>query len=51
MKKNQKKFKWKKSACLKCTYGLSGNDYRVAILPKSYQTVTGINIQSLKSIG
>ena len=30
--------------------GLSGIDYRVATLSKSYLTVTGITIQSLKSI-
>ena len=33
------RFKW--------TYGLSGNDNKVAILPKSYLTV----MQRLKSIG
>ncbi len=32
-------------------YGLSGNDYRVAALSKSYLTVKGISMQSLKSIG
>ncbi len=31
--------------------GLSVNDYRVAALSKSYLTVTGIIMQSLKSIG
>ena len=31
-------------------YGLSGIDYRVATLSKSYLTVTGIAILSLKSI-
>ena len=32
-------------------YGLSGNDYRVSKLSKSYITIIGIIIQSLKSIG
>ena len=32
-------------------YGLSGYDYRVAALSKSYLTVIGISIQSLNSIG
>ena len=41
----------KKSACIKWTYGLSGNDYSVAALSKSYLTVIGIIMQSLKSIG
>ena len=31
--------------------GLSGNDYRVATFSKSYLPVTGIIMQSLKSIG
>ena len=34
---------------LKFTYGLSGNAYRVATLPKAYLTVIGIIIQSFKS--
>ena len=33
------------------THGLAGNDYRVATLYKSFLTVTGIAIQSLKSMG
>ena len=33
---------------LKWTYELSSNDYRVGTLSKSYLTVTGIIIQSLK---
>ena len=33
---------------LKIKYGLFGNDNRVATLSKSYLTITGINIQSLK---
>ena len=33
------------------TFGLPGNDYRVATLFKSYLTVTGIIMQNLKSIG
>ena len=37
-------FKW--------TYGLSGNDYRVAALSKFYpRTVKGLTKQDLKSIG
>ena len=32
------------------TDGLSGNDYRVAALPKSYLIIIGIIMQSLKSI-
>ena len=32
-------------------YGLSGNDYRVATLPKAFLIDIGIIIQSLKSIG
>ena len=43
--------KVKKSACFKLTYGLSGDDYRVAALSKSYLTVIEIFMQSLKSIG
>ena len=35
-------FKWK--------YRLSGNDYKVAAVSKSYLTVLGIIMQSLKSI-
>ena len=31
--------------------GLSGNEYRVATLPKAYLTVIGIIMQSLKSSG
>ena len=30
-------------------YELSGNDYRVATLPKSYLTIIGIIIQSLET--
>ncbi len=30
-----------KATCLKGTYGLSGNDYRVASLPNSYLTPIG----------
>ena len=30
--------------------GYSGNDHKIATLSKSYQTTTGITIQSLKSI-
>ena len=37
------KFKW--------TFGLFGQNYRVATLSKMYLTVLGIIIQSLKSIG
>ena len=33
------------------SYTLNGNDYRVAMLPKSYLTVIGLIMQSLKSIG
>ena len=33
------------------TYGLSGTDFRVATLSKSYLTATGITMQSVKSIG
>ena len=33
-----------KSTCFKWTYELSGNDYGVALLSKSYLTVTGIII-------
>ncbi len=33
---------------LKCTYGLFGHDYRVALLSTLYQTVPGIIIQSFK---
>ena len=36
---------------IKWTYGLFGNDYRVAMLSKSYLTGKGIIMQSLKSIG
>ena len=32
-------------------YRVSENDYRVATLSKFYLTVTGITMQSLKSIG
>ena len=39
-----------KSTCLKLTLELSGNDYGAATLPKSYLTVIGIIMQSLKSI-
>ena len=39
------------ATCLKWTYGLSGYDYRVVSLSKSYLTTTGITIQSLKLIG
>ena len=42
MLKNETRFKW--------TYGFSGNDYKVATLTKSYLTVIGITMQSLKSI-
>ena len=42
--------KSKKSACFNWMYGLSGNDYKVATLPKSYLIVIGIILQSLKSI-
>ena len=35
----------------KLTYGLSGNDYRVATLPKAYLIVIGIIMQSVKLIG
>ena len=45
--KNQLKVK----TCFKLAYRLSGTDYRIATLSKSYLTVTGITIQSLKSIG
>ena len=38
-----KSFKWK--------YGLSGNDYRVAMLLKSCLIVIGIIMHSLKAIG
>ena len=38
-----------KLACLKWTYGHSGNNYRVAMLSKLYLSTTGIIIQSLKS--
>ena len=40
-----------KSTCLKWTYEHSGNDYRVALLSKSYLTTTEITMQSLKSMG
>ena len=40
-----------KIKCFKLTYGLSDNDYRVAKLPKSYLTVTGSIMQSLKLMG
>ena len=43
--------KIKKSACYKWMYGLSGNDYRVAVLSKSYLTVVEISMKSLRSIG
>ena len=43
--------KIEKSACFKWLYGLLGNNYRVATLPKSYLTVVGIIMQSLNSIG
>ena len=43
--------KLKKSTCLKWTYGLSVNDYRVALLSNSYLASIGILMQSLKSIG
>ena len=33
-----------KLACFKWTYGLSGNDYRVATLPTSYLIVKEIGI-------
>ena len=33
------------------TYRLSGSTYRVALLSKSYLTVTGITMETLKSIG
>ena len=33
------------------THGLSGYDYRVATLPKSYLIVIGIKMQRLISIG
>ena len=36
----------KKSACFKWTYILSGNDYRVAALSKSYLTVIRIIMKS-----
>ena len=36
--------KKEKSTYLKCTYGYSGNDYRVATLSKSYLTTSGINM-------
>ena len=49
--KNLSLKKKKKSTWFKWTYGHSGNDYRVATLSKSYQTTTGITMQSLKSIG
>ena len=32
-------------------YGLSGNDYRVVMLHKSYLATTGTTMHSLKSIG
>ena len=41
----------KKTAYSKWTYELSCNDYRVAALFKLYLNVTGIILQSLKSIG
>ena len=41
---------WSKKI-IKWTCGLAGNDYRVAALSKSYLTVIGIGMQSLKSIG
>ena len=41
--------KVEKSAYLKLTYRLSGNDYRVTTISNSYLTVLGIIIQSLKS--
>ena len=40
-----------KPDCFKLMYGLSGIVYRVATLYKSYLTVTGIIMQSLKMIG
>ena len=43
--------KSKKTACVKCMYGLTGNYFRVATLSKSYLTVTGIIMKSLKWIG
>ena len=43
--------KSKKSECFKWTYGLSGNEYRVDTLPKSYLIVIRITMQSFKSIG
>ena len=51
MYKSQSKIVSKKSTCLKWTYGHFGDDYRVAMLSKSYLTTTGIIMQSLKSIG
>ncbi len=36
---------------LKWTYGLSGNDYRVAEHTKLYLTVKGFNMQILDLIG
>ena len=43
--------KSKQSTYLKWTYGYSGNDYRVAKFSKTYLTIMGITMQSLKSIG
>ena len=39
--------KSKLTECFKWTYGLSGNDYRVATLPKSYLIDIGINMQQI----
>ena len=36
------------STCFKWAHGLSGNDYRVETLPKSYLIVIGIILQTLK---
>ena len=41
----------KKSVCFKLVHGLSGNEYRVAMLSNLHLTITGIIIQCLKSIG
>ena len=40
-----------KSTCFKWTYGLSGKDYRIVTLSKSYLAIKEIIKQSLKSMG
>ena len=48
LKAKQKSYK---QPCSKWTYGLSGNDYRVATVSKAYLIKTVMNMQSFKLIG